>query len=103
MVEPINPVEAGEQDPPVAAEPQEPGEGQLEARMALRRKFPRTPSAEEVRAHRASHMPFRDWCPECVAGAANARPIFMEQKKIRTKKTNGKKRSQNKTYFKNVF
>ena len=29
------------------------------------------PTAEEVRRHRAARLPFRDWCPECVAGAAN--------------------------------
>ena len=28
------------------------------------------PSAEELRTHRITHMPFRDWCPECVAGRA---------------------------------
>ena len=29
------------------------------------------PSAEEVRQHRLTRCPFRSWCSECVAGAAN--------------------------------
>ena len=32
------------------------------------------PAEEEVRKHNATHLPFRDWCPECVAGAANDWP-----------------------------
>merc|ERR1711978_680622 len=31
---------------------------------------PRAPSAEEWRMHRATHVPFRSWCPKCVAGRA---------------------------------
>ena len=47
---------------------------QEEARDPLRRSFSRPPSEEEIRAHRATHLPFREWCPECVAGAANDFP-----------------------------
>ena len=28
----------------------------------------------EIRVHRLTHLPFRDWWPECVAGAANDHP-----------------------------
>ena len=34
------------------------------------RKVPRAPSEEEWRLHRATHCPFRSWCPKCVAGQA---------------------------------
>ena len=27
-----------------------------------------SPSEEEVRVRRVTHVPFRDWCPDCVAG-----------------------------------
>ena len=28
---------------------------------------PKAPSASEWRIHRATHVPFRSWCPKCVA------------------------------------
>ena len=45
-----------------------------EAQEALRRTPARLPSEEEVRAHNVSHLPFRDWCPDCVAGRAKDWP-----------------------------
>ena len=32
------------------------------------------PTKEEVRAHRVSHLPCREWCHECVAGRAKNWP-----------------------------
>ena len=32
------------------------------------------PSEEEQRQHRVTHLPFRSWCPQCVAAAANDDP-----------------------------
>ena len=29
---------------------------------------PKAPSAEEVELHNATHLPYRNWCPWCVAG-----------------------------------
>ena len=29
---------------------------------------PKGPSSEELRIHRATHCPYRSWCPKCVAG-----------------------------------
>ena len=43
------------------------GGAEEEAQEPTRRKPAGKPTAEEVRAHRVSHLPFRDWCPECVA------------------------------------
>ena len=42
-----------------------------EARDALTRRPASRPTVEEIRRHRATHLPFRDWCPECIAGSAN--------------------------------
>ena len=39
-----------------------------------RRKAAGRPTAEEVRLHKATHLPFRDWCKECVAGRAKDWP-----------------------------
>ena len=39
-----------------------------------RRRPASRPSESVVRQHRATHIPFRDWCQECVAGAANGWP-----------------------------
>ena len=39
-----------------------------EAEEAVRKAEVRTPTKEEVRKHNVSHLPFRNWCPQCVAG-----------------------------------
>ena len=39
-----------------------------EGLVAVRMKEIKAPSTEEMRVHRATHLPFRSWCPECVAG-----------------------------------
>ena len=35
------------------------------------RPVPRSPSHSEIRVHNATHVPFRSWCPKCVAGRAH--------------------------------
>ena len=37
---------------------------------------PCRPSQEEVENHMATHVPFRSWCPHCVAGQSPARSHF---------------------------
>ena len=37
---------------------------------------PCMPTQEEVDVHNATHVPFRSWCPFCVAGKAKANPHF---------------------------
>jgi hypothetical protein len=39
-----------------------------EANVARPLRDPRAPSAAERAAHAATHLPFRSWCAECVAG-----------------------------------
>ena len=42
-----------------------------EAEVMKRKSEVRAPSREEIRCHRITHLPFRSWCAECVAGRAN--------------------------------
>ncbi len=47
------------------------GEGEHpaeEARRAKKACDPGAPTRAEVEAHAATHLPFRIWCEECVAG-----------------------------------
>ena len=37
---------------------------------------PCMPTQQEVEIHNATHVPFRSWCPYCVAGKAKANPHF---------------------------
>ena len=39
-----------------------------EARRAKKARDPGAPSRAEIEAHEATHLPFRIWCKECVAG-----------------------------------
>ena len=41
------------------------------ARRDRMKSVPRPPSAEEQRLHRATHCPYRSWCPKCVAARAH--------------------------------
>ena len=43
-------------------------EAEGEAEEAVRRPEVKAPTKEEVRRHNVSHLPFRSWCPQCVAG-----------------------------------
>ena len=43
-----------------------PGEGDEEARSARPATTPKTPTPEEYRIHRLTHLPYRSWCPHCV-------------------------------------
>ena len=51
------------------AEGEPPGEV-TEAKVAYARPLPITPSPEERAKHRLTHLPFRSWRDECVAGTA---------------------------------
>ena len=39
-----------------------------EARVAKTARDPLAPTQAEWTAHQATHLPYRSWCPECVAG-----------------------------------
>ena len=41
------------------------------ARGEKMKKPPKAPSMEEWRLHRATHCPYRSWCPKCVAARAH--------------------------------
>ena len=49
-------------------------EEEYEARPAKKMRDPGAPTEEEIQAHNITHMPFRAWCPACVAGKAKGRP-----------------------------
>ena len=42
------------------------------------------PTAVEVEQHMATHIPFRDWCPHCVAGKSKIDPHLKGNKGDRT-------------------
>ena len=35
---------------------------------------PAQPSAKEIEEHMVTHIPFRSWCPHCVAGKSKSNP-----------------------------
>ena len=37
---------------------------------------PMKPSAKEVEAHNATHMPYRNWCPVCVKSRGKESPTM---------------------------
>ncbi len=47
-------------------------EGNEQSRKPLTRKAPYQPTAEEIREHAATHLPYRSWCPECVRARGKA-------------------------------
>ena len=53
---------------------QDDGDEPCEALDPLRRRVCRQPTPAELRVQRLTRLPFREWCPECVAGVANDHP-----------------------------
>ena len=53
-------------------------EGQ-EAKAACQ---PCMPTQEEVDLHNVTHVPYRNWCPFCVAGKAKANPHFKRDNSV---------------------
>jgi ribosome-binding protein aMBF1 (putative translation factor) len=45
-----------------------------EVRKAQAMRDPGSPTTQEVEEHNITHLPFRGWCPACVAGKARDRP-----------------------------
>ena len=45
-----------------------------EARLPEVLRDPGAPTAKELEEHNTTHLPFRSWCPHCVAGKAQDRP-----------------------------
>ena len=41
-----------------------------EVAAARIKKGPKLPSAAEIEEHNETHLPFRNWCPTCVAARA---------------------------------
>ena len=39
-----------------------------EARQPKTKPDPRLPSKQEIEEHNITHLPYRSWCPHCVAG-----------------------------------
>ena len=71
---PIRPNDIGVEDGVAAeegVEEDDSGEGEHpaeEARRAKKARDPGAPTCAEVEEHAATHLPFRIWCEECVAG-----------------------------------
>ena len=50
-------------------------EGEVEeAKVAKPARDPGAPTKAEIEAHEATHLPFRSWCPTCIAGRRDNPP-----------------------------
>ena len=71
----VNADESGPKEGGESVRPKEGSESNEEesgqARRERIKKVPKPPNATEQRIHRATHCPFRSWCPKCVAGRAH--------------------------------
>ena len=59
-------------------------EGAEEGLIPKIKKITTKPTAEEVEQHMATHIPFREWCPHCVAGKSKIDPHLKGNKEERT-------------------
>ena len=58
---------------PAGPDEEEEDEGE-EAKPISPRRGPHDPTRVEWEAHQATHLPFRSWCPHCVAGRSDNPP-----------------------------
>ena len=73
---PVSPVvcEVGEMENEDFAEIECEEQVREEARPPEVLRDPGAPTAKELEEHNTTHLPFRSWCPHCVAGKAQDRP-----------------------------
>ena len=45
-----------------------------EARKPKTKPDPKLPSKQEIEEHNITHLPYRSWCPHCVAGRGLSTP-----------------------------
>ena len=69
---PVSPVQEGEEERIEGKLVVRFGEDQLEARKIKTKSFVQQPTQEEWDEHMLTHLPFRAWCPCCVAGRKKA-------------------------------
>jgi hypothetical protein len=64
--------EFGEDDemPHLEGESEDEGQNPREGREAKVMRDPGAPTQSEIYKHNMTHVPFRSWCPACVAGMA---------------------------------
>ena len=67
------------EEPREEGKPEEPLEEEEEARIARTRRKPKEPSLEERRAHRLTHLPYRNWCEVCVEARGRNTPHLSKQ------------------------
>ena len=61
-----------------------PCEATEEAMAAKPAKDPRAPTKAEREAHEPTHLPFRSWCAECIAGRRDNPPHTTRPEEERT-------------------
>ena len=66
--------------PPEAEEIKVPSEREFGVRGPGTFLDPRLPSQKEVDEHNLSHLPYRNWCPCCVAGKGKVAPHFKQSR-----------------------
>lgn len=66
--EPGEEIEEDEIQMPVDEEQEDDDEAEHGCRKTKAMLDPKLPSAEEVKKHYITHMPYRNWCPHCVRG-----------------------------------
>ncbi len=54
------------------------GDEEEEGRRPTMMCNPRAPTRAEVDEHQATHLPYRAWCPHCVAGGGRDRAHFLK-------------------------
>ena len=53
-------------------------------RVAVVKRGPQEPTEQEIKEHYVTHVPFRSWCPHCVAAAAKSSPHRHEAERERS-------------------
>ena len=65
--------EVGEEEEDIQCVPCDPCE-EYGIRVAKFKRGPKEPTKDEICEHYKTHIPYRSWCPHCVAAAGKASP-----------------------------
>ena len=76
----LRPVFSNEKVAPEEAEVEIPDVEEFGKRNVRRMLDPKLPTKKEVEEHNLTHLPFRNWCPHCVAGKGKAASHFKQER-----------------------
>ena len=77
-ISPVNNVDNEEDDAEKEVDVEQAAEEEFGIRNPRKLLDPKLPTQKEIDEHCLTHLPFRNWCPHCVAGKGKMAPHYKQ-------------------------